>query len=82
VSGATAPAPVQCKPDCLYWSKFTETCDYSLTVGHSRGCPRDACIRYEPKKGHRRHEIDAFEPGGMYYEPKGDRFHARSRAED
>lgn len=31
---------------CLYRSARTDTCDYILIVGHSRGCPVKGCTKY------------------------------------
>ncbi|MEL4106331.1 hypothetical protein AAFA46_05745 [Oscillospiraceae bacterium WX1] len=39
-------APIACRPDCLYYSAYTETCDYTLLMFRTRGCPTDACTRY------------------------------------
>ena len=39
----------KCK-SCLYYCSRTETCDYILIVGHSRGCSVKNCDRYENNK--------------------------------
>lgn len=37
----------KCK-SCLYHSTRSDTCDYILIVGHSRGCSIDECDKYVP----------------------------------
>ena len=38
-----------CKKDCEYYSKYTQTCDYTLLMYKSRGCPTSACTEYKPR---------------------------------
>lgn len=38
-----------CKTDCEYYSKYTQTCDYTLLMFKSRGCPTSACTVYAPR---------------------------------
>lgn len=36
------------RPDCLYYSGMTRTCDFFLETGERRGCPGDTgCVRYK-----------------------------------
>lgn len=37
---------VECRTDCQYYSTYTNTCDYTLLMYHTRGCPRNACTKY------------------------------------
>ncbi|MDR3278834.1 MAG: hypothetical protein LBT12_08670 [Oscillospiraceae bacterium] len=39
----------ECKRDCMYFSTYTDTCDFTLLMYRSRGCPRDACTAYKPR---------------------------------
>lgn len=38
-----------CRKDCQYFSTYTETCDYTLIMYESRGCPTSACTKYMPR---------------------------------
>lgn len=40
--------PTACRSDCVYYSTYTKTCDYTLIMYRTRGCPRDKCIHYRP----------------------------------
>jgi hypothetical protein len=46
-TGQLPEGPVQCRRDCIYYSTYTNTCDYTLLMYHTRGCPTGACIRYK-----------------------------------
>lgn len=64
-------APVRCRPDCAYFSAYTNTCDYTLLMYHSRGCPRDACTRFAPRSdGHVRPRVLYGPEEGLYVEVK------------
>lgn len=65
-----APAvPVSCRPDCRYFSSYTNTCDYALIQYHTRGCPRDACTRYLPRAAAQPVSRVSFDPeDGLYYQ--------------
>lgn len=39
--------PIPCRRDCAYFSTYTNTCDYTLLMYHTRGCPTGACTRYK-----------------------------------
>ncbi len=58
---------VACRHDCRYYSSYTNTCDYSLIMYRSRGCPRDACTRYTPRQGAQPLPRITYEPEDMYY---------------
>jgi hypothetical protein len=66
-----AALPLPCRPDCRYYSSYTTTCDYSLIMYHSRGCPRDACTRYIPRVSARPLPRVQYEPeDGLFYKGK------------
>ena len=44
----------KCQRDCEYFSTYTDTCDYTLLMYESRGCPTSACTKYKPREGNRR----------------------------
>ena len=69
---AAAPTPpVPCRSDCRFFSSYTTTCDYSLMMYHTRGCPRDACTRYIPRRSAGPVMRVEFElEDGLYYEAK------------
>lgn len=41
------PHRKRCK-QCVYFSALTQTCDYILVTGHSRGCDAAECDKFEP----------------------------------
>lgn len=48
--------------DCVYYSKYTYTCDFLLLNGTRRGCPITCCDKYRPKT----HKIND-RNNGLYY---------------
>ena len=38
-----------CRRDCEFYSSYTDTCDYTLLMYQSRGCPTSACTKYKPR---------------------------------
>jgi hypothetical protein len=40
---------IKCQPDCEYYSNHTKTCDHTLLMYQSRGCPVDACTKYKQR---------------------------------
>lgn len=39
----------KCKPDCFYYCKSTDSCDFYLITGERRGCSYNNCTRYLKK---------------------------------
>ena len=39
----------KCLKDCEFYSTYTDTCDYTLVMYESRGCPTNACTKYKPR---------------------------------
>ncbi len=63
--------PVACRPDCRFFSTYTKTCDYMLIMYRSRGCPREACLMYEPVTQKRAPSAAPFDPDdGLYIDTK------------
>ena len=44
----------KCRRDCEYFSTYTDTCDYTLLMYESRGCPISACTKYRLREKGRR----------------------------
>jgi len=66
--------PTACKSDCVYYSTYTKTCDFTLIMYRTRGCPRDRCIHYRPatdKEGKKTLRAYSAEEG--YYRPNFER---------
>ena len=63
---ARRPA-VKCRPDCRFFSKYTNTCDYTLMMYRSRGCPRDACTAYERRTSPRPWNRVAYDLEDFYF---------------
>ncbi len=61
---------VKCRPDCRFFSTYTNTCDYTLIMYRSRGCPRDACTAYEKRTGPRPWNKVSFDPEDFYFNAK------------
>lgn len=40
---------VKCQRNCKYFSTYTNTCDYTLMMYQSRGCPTYECTKYEKR---------------------------------
>ncbi len=57
---------VKCRPDCRYFSTYTNTCDYTLMMYRSRGCPPDACTKYEKRTGPRAAKKSTCETENFY----------------
>ncbi len=64
---------VSCRPDCRYFSTYTNTCDYTLMMYRSRGCPRDACTKYEKRSGPRPWNKVAYDPEEFYSDTREDK---------
>ena len=39
----------KCRGDCEFYSAYTDTCDYTLLMYESRGCPTSACTKYRTR---------------------------------
>lgn len=59
-----------CRPDCRFFSTYTNTCDYTLLMYRSRGCPRDACTKYEKRTSPRPWNRVACDPEDFYFSAK------------
>ena len=44
----------KCRQDCEFYCLYTGTCDYTLLMYETKGCPTDACTKYKPGTGRRR----------------------------
>ena len=66
-------AKVMCRPDCHFFSTYTNTCDYTLMMYRTRGCPRDACTKYEKRTTPRSWNKSSFDPEDFYYGTKKDK---------
>jgi hypothetical protein len=42
-----------CRINCEYYSTYTNTCDYTLLMYKSKGCPTNACTEYRPREARR-----------------------------
>ena len=49
MSNTSDTPAVACRQDCRFYSTYTNTCDYTLLMYRTRGCPHDACTKYEPR---------------------------------
>jgi hypothetical protein len=64
---------VSCRADCRYFSTYTNTCDYTLMMYRSRGCPRDACTKYEKRSGPRPWNKVTYDPEEFYSDTREDK---------
>lgn len=65
---------VECRPDCQYYSAYTHTCDYTLLMYHTRGCPRNACTKYVKRIAPRPWSREFFDAAdGLYFNAREDK---------
>ena len=49
--------PTQCRRDCMFFSTYTESCDFTLINYYARPCPANACTQYKRREVQRTWQI-------------------------
>jgi len=69
----------KCRGDCEFYSSYTETCDYTLLMYESRGCPTSACTKYKPRSRGRPWSVFRGEPGNPILYGEGEAMYSPER---